>query len=439
MKLDATKFREQITAAQDYIWANPETGYKEWKTHEYMKKVFLDLGYEITEAGNIPGFYTVIDTGRKGPEVLVMAEMDSLLCANHPDADPETGAVHCCGHSAQCAAMVGIASALKEDGALDGLSGRIRLALVPAEELIEIGYRTQLRKQGIIKYFGGKTEFLYRGYFDGVDIAFMIHSSLSDVFAVRPGSVGLVAKKVTYKGVSSHAGGSPWNGKNSLYAATNGLSAANALRETFKEEDLIRFHPIITEGGTAVNAIPEKTVIESYVRGKTYDAIIAANKNINRALIGTALSLDTNIEISDMPGYAPLNNAEGMIKLFEDAVKGRGYPYQYLTTRGTGSTDMGDISGIMPAVHPYAPGAVGISHGSNYYIKNIDTACVGSANVQLEMLSLLLSKGGERAREILENFTPQFESKEAYLSFIDSLVSEGERITYEDGKAIIRL
>ena len=156
------KHRDLILKTQDYIWKNPETGYREVKTNRWMEETFESLGYEIVRAGDIPGFYTVIDTGRPGPEVLV--ELDSLICREHPDADPETGAVHCCGHSAQCAALVGIAAALKEPGALDGLSGRIRLCAVPAEELIEIGYRSQLKKEGRIRYLGGKPEFLYRGY-----------------------------------------------------------------------------------------------------------------------------------------------------------------------------------------------------------------------------------------------------------------------------------
>ena len=98
-----------------------------------MEEAFEKLGYDIVRAGDIPGFYTVLDTGREGPEVLVLSELDSLICADHPDADPETGAVHCCGHHAQCAALVGLAAALKEPGVLDSLSGRIRLCAVPAE------------------------------------------------------------------------------------------------------------------------------------------------------------------------------------------------------------------------------------------------------------------------------------------------------------------
>ena len=83
------QFKDLIFAAQDYIWKNPETGYREVKTGAYMEKAFRDLGYELTLAGDIPGFYTVIDTGRPGPEVLIMGELDSLICADHPDADPE--------------------------------------------------------------------------------------------------------------------------------------------------------------------------------------------------------------------------------------------------------------------------------------------------------------------------------------------------------------
>ena len=208
------KHRQLILDTERYIWKNPETGYKEFKTSAYMEKIFTDLGYDITKADGITGFYTVIDTGRPGPTLLVLGELDSIICPAHPESDPTTGAVHSCGHNAQSAALIGVAAALKEDGALDGLCGKIMLCSVPAEELLEIEYRMELIKEGKIKYFGGKTEYLYRGYFDGVDLAFMMHTSSH--FALTGGSVGCVAKKITYKGVAAHAGGSPWAGKNAL-------------------------------------------------------------------------------------------------------------------------------------------------------------------------------------------------------------------------------
>lgn len=435
------KYRDLIMAAQDYIWANPETGYKEFKTSKYMEDEFRRLGYDLIMADGITGFYTILDTGRPGPEILVLGELDSLICPDHPDSDPETGAVHCCGHSAQCAALLGLAAALKEPGILDELSGRIRLCAVPAEELIEIEYRSELVKEGKIKYMGGKTEYLHRGYFDGVDMAFMVHTSVIKGFTARKGSVGCMAKRVVYKGKSAHAGGSPWNGVNSLYAATQGLSAINAIRETFQEKDIVRVHPIITKGGNAVNAIPDEVVIESFVRSENFDGMKNSNKNINRALCGAALSLGANVDIQDFPGYGPLKNAPDMIKLTEDAATY--FPevtYEYIDVIGSGSTDMGDLSCIMPVVHPYVGGAVGISHGANYFVQDPELACVVSAKWQLVMLTLLLKDGGALATQIAKDFTPPFASKAEYLAYIDGLTSSGDRITYnDDGSAVIKL
>lgn len=435
------KHRQLIVDTLDYIWANPETGYREVKTSAYLENVFEKLGYDIVKADNIPGFYTVIDTGREGPELLILGELDSLICKEHPDADKETGAVHCCGHAAQCAALVGIAAALKEPGALDGLSGRIRLCAVPAEELLEIDFRKTLRDQGIIKYFGGKPEFLRRGYFDGVDLAFMAHTTINDTtFSSNLGSVGCMAKKVTYKGRSSHAGGSPWNGINALYAANLGLSAINSIRETFKEADTIRVHPIITVGGGAVNAIPDKVVLESFVRGMSFEAIAAANKKVNRALIGGAVSLGANIEITDIPGYSPFNNDTNLIDVAETAAKNLDYPFKLNNGYSSGSTDMGDLSQVMPIIHPYAPGAVGNSHGSNYYIKNPDLACVGSAAWQLEMINVLLSNNAEVAKKVVTEYKAPFASNEEFFAYLDAINSDSERIVYkEDGTAEVRL
>ncbi len=108
------KHRRLILDALDYIWKNPETGYREWQTHAYLEEAFAKLGYELTLAGDIPGFYAELDTGRPGPTVAIFGEMDSLICPSHPDADPATGAVHACGHCAQAAALLGIAAALSE-------------------------------------------------------------------------------------------------------------------------------------------------------------------------------------------------------------------------------------------------------------------------------------------------------------------------------------
>ena len=433
------KNRQIVFDTAKYIWENPETGYKEFKADKYLKEQMTKLGYEIVPAENITGFYSVLDTGKPGPTVLVLAELDSVICPDHKCADPKTGAVHACGHHAQCAALIGVAAALKEKGVTDGLSGKIKLCFVPAEELLEIEFRSELKKKGIIKYYGGKGEFLYRGYFDDVDLAFMVHTSQK--FSVNKRANGCLAKSIIYKGLAAHAGGSPWCGKNALYAATCGINAVNAIRETFNDTDYIRFHPIITSGGAIVNAIPERVKIETYVRGITFDSIKNANKRVNQALCGAALSLDNNVEIIDIPGYSPLVNAPDMIDLaketYHKVCPGKEFEIREV---GTGSTDMADLSCVMPVVHPYAGGAIGKGHGNDYYINDEESSYITSAKWQLVMLKTLLENGGERAKEIKKNFKPVFSSKEEFLAYQDSLNDSGDRITYnQDGTATIRL
>jgi amidohydrolase len=431
------KHRELIFQAERYIWKNPETGYKEWKTSAYLEAEFEKLGYTLTKAGDIPGFYTTINAGRPGPCILIMGELDSLICADHPEADPETKAVHACGHNAQCAALLGIAAALKEDGVLDGLSGSIKLCAVPAEELIETGYRETLRQAGTIKYFGGKVEFLYRGYFDDVDIAFMFHTSGGNhQFSARRGSNGCVVKNINYKGVAAHAGGSPHAGVNALYAANLGMQAINALRETFQDDDHIRVHPIITRGGVAVNAIPSDVAMESYVRGANLEVITEINKKVNRALAGSAASIGANVILSDRPGYTPLINDRNLLQIAEEAMKiiAPADEVSISDGWGTGCTDMGDISAVMPAIHPYAGGAVGTGHGNNYYIEDPERACVNSAKCQLLMISMLLSNEASKAKKVIAEKEVRYASKEEYFEAIDALTQDKEAVIYnEDG------
>jgi amidohydrolase len=435
------KHRELILTAERYIWKHPETGYREWKTGAYMEAEFEKLGYALTKAGNIPGFYTTLDTGRPGPCVLVMGELDSLICADHPEADPETKAVHACGHNAQCAALLGLAAALKEDGALDGLSGSIRLCAVPAEELIETGYRETLRQAGTIRYYGGKVEFLYRGYFDGVDMAFMFHTIDGKYqFSASKGSNGCVVKNINYKGVAAHAGGAPHEGVNALYAANLGMQAINALRETFRDSDHIRVHPIITKGGDAVNAIPSDVTMESYVRGADLNVITEINKKVNRALAGAAASIGANVVLSDRPGYTPLINDKSLLCIAEEAMKTVA-PAENVSINdywGTGCTDMGDISAVMPAIHPYAGGAVGIGHGNNYFIEDPETACVGSAKCQLVMLHMLLSNDAAEAKKVIAEKDVRYPSKEEYFAAIDAIAQDKDAIIYkEDGTIVL--
>ena len=430
--------RELMFAAERHIWKHPETGYREWKTHEYLAAEYRKLGYELVEAGNIPGFYTDIDTGKPGPKLLIMGELDSLIVSTHPECDPETGYVHACGHHAQSAALLGIAAALKQPGALDGMSGSIRLMAVPAEELIEIGYRASLREQGIIKYFGGKVEFMYRGFMDDCDIALLVHTSNSEHkgIGVGVGNNGCLTKNINYEGISAHAGGAPHLGVNSLYAANLGLNSDNALRETFQEKDYIRFHPVITKGGGAVNAIPNDVRVESYVRGASIEAIVSANNRINRALASSAAAMGANVHLQDFPGYCPLYNDKNLYQLTVDVVK-EAFGEEWIqedTKWGTGCTDMGDISCVMPTVQPYCSGACGVGHGSDYGISDPETALVVSAQYQVLMAEALLSNNAEMAQKVIKEADLLYPDKKDYFAAVDKIFLDKKAVTQnEDG------
>jgi len=436
----AKKHAQLMLDAERWIWAHPETGYKEWKTHEYLETEFAKLGYELTLAGDIPGFTAEIDTGRPGPRIAVFGELDSVICASHPEADPATGAVHTCGHNCQAAALLGLAAMLKEPGALDEMCGKILLVAVPAEELLELEYREELRKKGIIKYFGGKPEFMWRGLLDGVDMSFMIHTDNGErsISGTSGGSNGCLLKNIRFEGKASHAGGSPHRGINALYAANLALSAINALRETFQDKSHIRVHPIITKGGDIVNAIPDTVTMECYVRGATMEDIVTVNEKVNRALAASAAAMGAKVHLRDIPGYYPRNYPKASFAMMQSAMEQVTEVVKVNSSGwGTGCSDMGDMCAVMPALHPYVGGAIGSFHGNDMYITRPEVAVVQSAELQYVMLHTFLDNDAKNARELIDNYQPDFATYEEYFAFVDSLNLDIDAVSHEDGRTVL--
>lgn len=434
------KHRDLMWDAEKYIWEHPETGFREWKTHAYLKEQMEKLGYTLKEAGDIPGFTAEIDTGREGPTVVIMAEMDSIVNFSHPECNKETGAVHACGHHAQCASLLGAAAALKDENVLGGLCGKIRIMFEPAEELLEIDYREGLRQQGIIKYFGGKVEFMRRGFFDGADICVMLHSgSGENSFELTPGQNGCIVKQIAYRGKTSHAS-APYNATNALYAANVGIAATNALRETFRDDDHIRYHPIITGKIGTVNNIPDLITMESYVRGASLPAMKQANNRINRALSGSAAAMGATVQLRDRPGYAPVDNDENMYNISKQvmaAIVGE-ENVRERPVWGAGCTDMGDISYVFPGLHPHGSGAIGAGHGDDYYIANKEYALTQAGKYLLGMCAALLCDDAAAAKHVLANKHTQFDSIESYLASLDELIHDINGVEYTDEGAILR-
>src|SRR6266705_964215 len=285
---------EEIIGLGEQIRRHPELGFKEVETARLVEETLKKLGLAPRAGLALTGVRADAE-GRAGagPTFAVLGELDALVVTGHPEADPQTGAAHACGHNAQIAAMLGAAMGLVDVRALDRLAGRVAFFAVPAEEYGDIEWRVGQARQGRLEFLGGKPELLRLGHFDDVDLAMMIHATSrpEDGKAGVPGSNnGCIVKTVRYIGRAAHAGGAPHMGVNALYAAQIGLMAINAIRETFKDEDTIRVHPIITHGGSQVNVIPGEVRIETYVRGRTVEAILDANRRVDRALRAGALA-----------------------------------------------------------------------------------------------------------------------------------------------------
>lgn len=440
----AEKFNALMRETEDYIWNNPETGYKEFKTDAFLKRKMFELGYEIIAPEDITGFIAVADTGKPGPTVVFFAELDSVICSTHPECDKKTGAVHACGHNNQCAVLVGFAAMLKEKGSLEGLCGKIKLCFVPAEEGIELDYRRDLCEKGLIKYFSGKQEFIYRGLLDDADIACMIHANNIESdgikFHLDFGHNGLIRKITVFKGKSSHAGGYPERGINALNTAACAISVANNLRETFKEKDYVRFHYIITHGGDVVNAIPDEVRLESYVRASNPAAMKAVNAKINRAFAGVACSFGSNVHQTDIPGSEAVCPDEKLKDVaFESLVKIVGKEKCERSTEwSASSTDFGDVSLLVPSVLVYSHCATGNFHGSDYKMTDYEVGETESAAFLLCFSRELLKNDAAKAKEVIKNFKPVFATKKDYFEYKDSLNKDKDLLVYnQDGTVTV--
>lgn len=414
--------RELILKAGKAMYDNPEFGYKEFKGTEIVSNYFKnELGLDVEERIAYTGCRARANENAEGPKVAILGELDAISCSDHLDSN-ELGAVHACGHHIQIAGMLGVATGLVKSGILSELGGKVDFMATPAEEFVELGYRTQLRADGKIKYFGGKQEMIYNGTFDDVDMAVMFHAlDLGDKKVLTgPVSNGFIGKTVKFIGKEAHAGSAPHEGINALNAAMLGINNVHAQRETFKDSDRVRFHPIITKGGDIVNSVPADVRMEAYVRARTIEGMIDANKKVNRGLTAGAYAVGAEIEITEIPGYLPILKHDSM----EDVLEGN---LEYLGLKDdmikggdfTGSFDFGDVSHIMPTLHPMFGGINGALHTRDFKTVDDEIAILMPAKALALTIVDLLFAQGKKAKEILDNFKPVM-TKEEYLTFMES-------------------
>ena len=417
---------ELIQVAQT-ILDHPEPGFREWKTSGFAAKKFRDFGVPFQDGIALTGLKGILDTGNEGPTIGVMGELDSLKVLGHPHTDPETSAAHACGHHCQVGMMLGVGLGLQAAGVLEHLSGRVALMATPAEEYIEIEFRDELRRQGELEFLGGKPEFIRVGAMDDIDMAMMTHTSSETQYGkVAYGGTnnGIVAKHIRFLGKAAHAGGAPHAGINALNAAMIAMSAIHAQRETYRDYDTIRIHPIITQGGVAVSSVPADVRMETFVRGRNVEAFLDASAKVDRALRAGAMAVGGRVEITTLPGYLPMQKNSTMMELYRanaEALVGAENVKQM--GHRTGSTDMGDVSQLMPVIHPYVVAASGVGHGADYLVHDYDLAVLTGAKAMAMTVVDLLAAGAERAKAIKSSYMAPLD-KAQYLSLMRSMFEE---------------
>ncbi len=417
---------EMIQIAQA-ILRQPELGFKEVKTAALVKEIFVRLNLPVREGLAITGVEGTLSGKHAGPTTLVMGELDSVIARETPYSDPVTGAAHLCGHPVQVAAMLGAAMGLVAPGVSDHLAGRVKFLGVPAEEYVEIEYRLNLRKEGKLTFLGGKQELIKAGYFNDIDMGMMVHSfpnAPEPGFYLNGTGNGFLAKFIQYKGKPAHAGAAPHEGINALNAACLGILAIHAQRETFQDKDAIRVHPIITRGGDIVNVVPSDVRLETFVRGRSLGAILDAAAKVDRALKAGGDAVGAETSIINIPGYLPLfqdptlteiARKNGLALLGEKGARDAGFM--------GGSFDIGDLSHLIPVLHPFVGGTQGSLHTLEFSVVDYEAAVVLPAKLLAMCVIDLLSEEAREAKRVKESFRPLL-TKNKYLELMEGLMKK---------------
>lgn len=420
MNIDDKYLEDYIEKALDLaeeLKAHPELGYNEYESSAILRKYWEGLGLKVEGPFGKTGIMARIKGKLPGPTVCLLSELDAVISPKNPMANAQ-GVAHACGHNIQSAQVYLAGAALLKNK--DILCGDVVLLAVPAEEFLEIEKRLELKKNGSIKYLSGKPELYRLGIFNEIDMVIMIHAypSTEDKLYVGGGSLGFVAKSIRIKGVSGH-GAAPFESKNALQAAMLFFAGVNANRETFRDEESIRIHPIITKGGEIVNSVPDDVRIETYVRGRTTDAIKKGCTVVDRCVKAASEMMGCTYEIETIPGYLPLCQSDGISKLAASIWESEGRNEDVVWGQDmVGSTDIGDLCHLRPSVQLMLGGFEGQQHGADFRCINLKQTILEGGNLLFKLAVSLLEKNAEKGREVISSFRRKLTDEE-YFKYMD--------------------
>ncbi|WP_146648376.1 M20 family metallopeptidase [Labilithrix luteola] len=321
--IDAVVDHEKPALAQlsRNIHQNPELRFEEHKAAAWIAELLRSRGFEVEQG--LAGMSTALRARKgkaSGPRVAILGEYDAL---------PEIG--HACGHNLIAASAVGAFLAVAS--VADRVGGEVVFLGTPAEE-----------------GGGGKIKMIDAGLFDGLDAAMMFHPFDRNILA-HPALANLWLV-MTFRGSPAHAAAAPHDGTSALTACMDTFRLVDGQRVHFR--DGVRVHGYVINGGQAVNIIPELAVCEFSVRARDVVELARVRAIVERCAKGAAMASDVSVEIVLREGYRDMRNNLAMARRFGAHLAELGIEARETDDRvGAGSTDMGDVSHVVPSIHPW--------------------------------------------------------------------------------------
>lgn len=311
---------DELSELSRRIHANPELGFQETQASSWLTEYLERNGFSIEQ-----GIYQLPTAfrgsyGQGKPVMAILAEYDAL---------PELG--HACGHNIIAAAAVGAGIAAKP--AIDQCGGSLLVIGTPSEEL-----------------HGGKAIMVERGAFSDLDVAMMVHPGAHDTATTQ--ALACQHLQVEFWGQAAHAAAHPEKGVNALEAMLLAFAAINSLRQHIK--DRARIHGIITDGGQAPNIVPAHSAGTFIVRAEDDSYLEELKERVINCFAGAATATGARLEYQ-WAGirYAPMRNNQTLAQLFSQNMEYLGRSFRISDPTGAfGSTDMGNVSQLVPSIHP---------------------------------------------------------------------------------------
>lgn len=317
------RLQPELIEVSRTIHANPETAYKEFAASALLAARLEEHGYQVQrKAADLETAFVAYAGSQPGPTVAILAEYDAL-----------PGLGHACGHNLMATAALGAGLALQ--GIINKIPGRIGIFGTPAEE-----------------GGGGKVVMVERGAFKGVDAALIFHPSTYNM--VNRGSLASTRVNIIFHGRASHAAAAPDKGINALDGIIQTYNGANALRQHLRDD--ARIMGVITNGGQAANIVPEYASAQFSIRAADRRYANEVLEKFRRCAEGAALATGATLEFNviEPSRYDNVVTNSVMAQIFTEKLEKLGLKIDQSESEDRmGSTDMGNVSQVVPSIHPY--------------------------------------------------------------------------------------